>query len=79
MAVLIDITKSYEDDRSARYLFEKTGVGNGVLEIDKNTGDVILVESACFASDDPSFLASAWKVKKLWKAGHLPERAVYAA
>lgn len=81
MAILIDITRIAETDSHADFRFTVSEASeDGVLRIDKATGEVALIrpmqgpETAAV-----HFHRAAHKIKQHWKGGSLPEVATWAS
>jgi len=79
MAFYVRITKTEDGERSAKYQFTSDGKNVGQLLIDKETGNVEILESA--PGDDAGAIAAraSAKLRKEWKAGNFPDLTEWAS
>lgn len=79
MAFYLLIDKMSEDDLVAIYRFTGDGGRTGSFQIDKESGDVSLVEPMPGDEQGRSFNRAAVKIMREWKQGNLPVRAEWAS
>jgi hypothetical protein len=79
MAFYIKIRRVSEDAHKSRYSFEGDGGKTGILEINKQNGEVEQV--APMPDDDKAraFERAAVKLIKAWKSGSLPAETEWAS
>lgn len=79
MAFYIRISKVAESDAVASYRFEGDARRSGSFDINKQTGEVSLVEQMPGDEKGHVFSRAAAKIMKEWKQGRLPENAEWAS
>lgn len=79
MAIYIAIKQTTDDVGFAEYLFSNTENQLGKLHIDKDSGEVSLVESYFDDSEKGFYQRAAYKIKKHWESGNLPKETCWAA
>jgi len=79
MAFYVAVTKIEESAVSARYRFETASDRVGLFEINKTTGDVVLLEPMAGDENEHCFNRAAVKVLRGWREGQLPEFTEWAS
>jgi hypothetical protein len=79
MAIYIAIRKVYEDRTSAEFAFGLLDGDLGRLRLDKISGNVSLVDSVLGDTGEAIFSRAAFKVRKHWAAGQIPDRTCWAS
>lgn len=79
MAFYISIHKVSEDDGAARYRFVGDNGRAGTFAIDKETGEISLVEKMPGDEGGHMFNRAAMKILRAWKQGSLPESTEWAS
>lgn len=79
MAFHILINKLVENSATCQYQFTCGADRRGVFQIEKETGDVLLLEA--MVGDEPGhvFQRAAVKILKEWRKGTLPDAAEWAS
>lgn len=79
MAFHIIIKKLTEDSTTCQYQFTSGVDRRGVFQIEKATGNVVLIDP--MADDEPGhvFQRAAVKILKEWRKGTLPDFAEWAS
>ncbi len=67
------------DASSAEYTYNTRGNAHGLVRVDRTTGEVILVRAAPDDGEGLLFSRVAFKLKKHWHEGDLPERTHWAS
>ena len=79
MAIYIAIRKVDDAPEYADYTFGlPEGVG-GRLRLDKLSGDVSLLEQAPGDSENAFYSRAAYKIRKHWAAGEVPDKTCWAS
>lgn len=78
MAFYILIRKLKENETSALYAFGEDEDKTGLIEVDKGSGDVNIVENAGNIHDAVCRRAM-WKLQQHWKSGEYPESTCWAS
>jgi hypothetical protein len=79
MAFYIKIQKTTEDDAAVRYAFESDEGGHGLLELNKQTGEAVLIEPMPGDQQRHCFNRAAVKVAREWRDGRLPKELEWAS
>jgi hypothetical protein len=79
MATYIVIRKIQETKDSAEYGFGKSEDQLGILKINKLTGEVLLVKEAPGINSNSLYEKAAYKIRKHWESGELPENTCWAS
>ena len=79
MAFYLIIDKISEDDLVARYRFTCDGGRIGSFQIDKESGEVSLLEPMPGDERGHAFNRAAVKIMREWKQGNLPARSEWAS
>jgi hypothetical protein len=79
MAFSVIMQKVEETCSHAKYSYCGDGVNIGYVMLDKDTGEVTLVERAQDDDADNFSLRASWKLRKEWKDGRVPDRAHWAS
>lgn len=79
MAYYLRITKMEDGERAAKYAFTSDGAHMGCLLIDKQTGDITILEP--LPEDGSGALAAraSARLRKEWRSGHLPDLTEWAS
>lgn len=79
MAFYVRITKTEDGGRYAKYRFTSDGTAVGCLLIDKQTGDIKILDPV--PGDESGALAAraAVRLRKEWRSGHLPDLTEWAS
>lgn len=79
MACYIEITKIKETDKYVQYQFSNSKDNSGVMNIDKQSGDITIVEEA---PNDINGLLSERAARALirhWRKGDYPDKTCWAS
>lgn len=80
MAIYLRIVKVHESSAQADYEFMDASEERiGRLRVDKKTGESSLIKNMPGDPDDRMFLRAAYKLKKQFDSGVLPDLTVFAA
>ncbi len=79
MAIYIEIEKLKERENTVQYKFSLLNECSGILSINKDSGDVTLIEPLPNKHGENHFARAAYKVKKHWKEGNLPDKTCWAS
>jgi len=79
MAFYVKIRKVAEGHRVVRYSFQGGGPELGLLEINRENGEVSLVNSLADDHHNRMFDRAAVKLIRAWKAGVLPDETEWAS
>jgi hypothetical protein len=79
MAYYVRITKTEDGERSAKYQFTSDGTNVGRLVIDKETGNVEILEPAPGDVSGAIAARASAKLRKEWKAGKFPDLTEWAS
>jgi hypothetical protein len=79
MAFYVRINKIAENEAVASYRFEGDLHRTGSFDINKQTGEISLVEPMPGDEKGHAFSRAAAKIMKEWKQGSLPETAEWAS
>jgi len=79
MAIYIEIEKLKERNDSVQYRFGLIDKSSGILSINKNSGEISLLEPLPNENGDNHFARAAYKIKTHWKDGNLPDRTCWAS
>lgn len=79
MAFYVRITKTEDSERSAKYQFTSDGTHTGLLQIDKQSGDIQILEP--LPGDEAGALAAraAARLRIEWRRGKLPDMTEWAS
>jgi hypothetical protein len=78
MAVLIDIEKRSESGATVEYQYS-VGSRHGVFVLDTSTGEIELLDSMLGDDQGRLFARAAYKIRKCWEAGEVPNKATWAS
>jgi hypothetical protein len=70
----IVLIKDLEDDLRVRYRFGPDEARLGLLQLDKETGDVHEMKPAPCGQPQEAFFPAALKVREHWRGGAFPDR-----
>ena len=79
MAVYLDIKKSAENSEVVEYTYSTTDNRAGRFTIDRKSGHTCLLEAAPGEVEESLYQRASFKIKKAWKAGHLPDFDCWAS
>ena len=79
MAFYIKIEKTVESDSTVRYSFESDRSRRGLLEIDKKTGEALVIEPMPEDERMHCFNRAAVKIIREWKQGRFPQLMEWAS
>jgi len=79
MAIYLDIKKSAETDETVEYSYFTTDQRSGRFIVDRKSGEISLIECAVGETDESLYQRAAFKIKKAWKAGGLPDSTCWAS
>jgi hypothetical protein len=80
MAIYLRIVKVDDTPTHAEYTFmNSTEDRVGRFQIDKESGETVLIENMPGDGNGHMFSRAAYKVKKAFQSGELPELTIYAA
>ncbi len=79
MAVSLLLIKDRDDAQSVRYRFGPDEQHLGLLQLDKQTGDVHELTGAPHPHPQEIFFPSAVKVREHWRSGNYPDRTAWTA
>jgi hypothetical protein len=79
MAFYVRISKTEDGEHSAQYQFTSDGTNVGRLVIDKESGNVEILEPAPGDVSGDIAARAAAKLRKEWKAGKFPDLTEWAS
>lgn len=79
MAIYIAIRKVSEGSACVDYTFGLSEGTGGRLRLDKVSGDVSLLEPAPGDSENAFYSRAAYKIRKHWAAGEIPDKTCWAS
>jgi len=79
MAVYLNIVKSGETPESVEYDYFTTDGRVGRFAINRTSGETCLIASAPGENENSLYHRAAFKIRKAWQAGTLPESACWAS
>lgn len=79
MAIYIPIRKTDETESFVEYSFSSNDRTAGMLRIDKESGNVELIDQAEGDDDLRFFSCAAHVVKRNWRAGRYPDSTCWAS
>jgi hypothetical protein len=79
LGLQIAIQKVAEDAWSTQYSYNTLGNGHGLVRINRSTGEVGLVRPSPDDGQGLLFSRVAYKLKKHWDAGELPDYTDWAS
>lgn len=79
MAIYISITKLTDNNDFADYSFSDNDKQSGVLRLIKSSGKIELLTALPNDEKESFYQRAAYKVKKHWEAGELPEKTCWAS
>lgn len=84
MAFCILIFKEEENENFARYNFmacefKDTDKKHGVLEINKENGEITLIKAADYDEKKHFYQRASYKIFTHWKNGDLPDKTIWAS
>ncbi len=79
MAIYIEIEKLKEIGDSVQYRFSLLDECSGILSINKDSGDVSLIEPLPNNKGEKHYARAAYKVKKHWNNGSLSDKTCWAS
>jgi hypothetical protein len=74
---VVDILKVAENDSHVTYTYEHEGE-RGRFSIDRKTGEFLDIESNAISGKRSALWAAQHKIRQHWRAGELPDKAVWA-
>jgi hypothetical protein len=79
LGLQIAIWKVSDNASFVEYSYETRGSGEGLVRVNRSTGEVVLVRPSAGDGEGLLFSRVAYKLKKHWDAGELPESTHWAS
>ena len=79
LGLQIAIVKTADDGRVVQYSYNTRGNDPGLVQINRATGDVALLRPSPDDAEGLLFSRVAYKLRKHWDVGNLPERTFWAS
>jgi hypothetical protein len=80
MALYIAIRKDREDDHEAEYSYGVNEASFGTFVLNKKTGTTTLTKASASEPADLSYYErAAFKIRKFWTSGELPDETCWAS
>ncbi len=79
LGLQIAIRRVAGDGANVTYSYGTRGNTDGLVQIRRDTGEVVLTRASSDDEDGSLFSRVAHKLRKHWQAGDLPERTLWAS